>query len=92
MKVLKKESEAIQQTVREALALLKQAHDKLDEVYDSEGVMQINSQNAGECVFHAGVAIESAAAWLTLEVGHSERGMNPTPWFEDPAHEVSFDF
>ena len=72
MKALKKESETIQNIVRETMALLKQARDKLEEVYDKEGVMQIHNLDAGQCVIHAGWAIEAAAAWLSSEHGEDQ--------------------
>ena len=72
MKALKKESEAVQEIVRETMALLKQAHDKLDEVYDNEGIMQVYNLEAGQCVIHAGIAIEAAVAWLNSEHGEEQ--------------------
>lgn len=72
MKALKKENESIQKIVQETLDLLKQAYDKLDEVYDSEGIMQIHNLDAGQCVIHAGVNIESAVAWLNSEHGEDQ--------------------
>lgn len=91
MKVLKQESEAIQQIIRETLALLKQAHDKLDELSDSEGVMQINTLEAAQCAIHAGCAIEAAAAWLNSEHGEDQDCvLQFTP--KDYHETLSFDF
>lgn len=69
MKALKQESEAIQQIVRETMALLELAYEKLTEVYDSDGRMQVNTLVAGQCVIHAECAIEAAAAWLNSDHG-----------------------
>ena len=92
MKVLMKESEAIQEIVRETMALLKQAHEKLYEVYDSDDVMQVNTKEAGYCVIHSGMAIAAAAAWLNSEHGEEQECVfKPTPkvvYTESP----TFDF
>ena len=90
MKVLKKESEAVQQVAREAIALLKQAYEKLDEAYDNEGVMQVNTMEAAECVIHAGVAIETAAAWLNFEEGAEYNWCHPSPEVQHDG--TDFDF
>lgn len=92
MKALKKESESVQKIVQETLDLLKQAYDKLNEVYDSDGVMQVNTLEAGQCVIHSGVAIAAAAAWLNSEHGEDQECVfRPTPkvvYTESP----TFDF
>ena len=91
MKALQKESEAIQDIVRETLVLLKQAHDKLDEVNDAEGRMQVNTLEAAQCLIHAGCAIEAAAAWLRSEHGEDQdcvMQFTPKDYHESP----SFDF
>ena len=90
MKILNQESEAIQKNVREAMSLLKQAYEKLDELYDNVGVMQTCTMEAAECVIHAAVAIESAAGWLNKEPG-AEVGMF-IPALDSALGEASFEF
>lgn len=90
MKVLKKESEAIQQVAQEAIALLKQAYEKLEEAYSEEGAIPVHDMKAAECFVQAGIAIESAAAWLTLDDGNQERFYRPTP--DVPMDGTCFEF
>ena len=90
MKVMKKESEAIQQVAREVIDLLKQAYEKLEEAYDNESVMQVTTMEAGECVIHALVAIECAAGWLNKEPGVEVGMYIPKP--DIPLTEAIFEF
>ena len=90
MKVLKQESEAIQQIAKEAISLLKQAYEKLGEAYDNEGIMHVNTMEAGECIIHATTAIESAAGWLNKEPG-AEAGVF-IPALDSALGEANFDF
>ena len=90
MKVLKKESEAIQQVAKEAIALLKQAYEKLEEAYCEEGSISVHDMKAAECYVQAGVSIQAAAAWLNLDDGDEERWMRPTP--DVPMDGTCFEF
>lgn len=90
MKVLKKESEAIQKVAQEAIALLKQAYEKLEEAYCEEGSISVHDLKAAECYVQAGVAIQSAAAWLNLDDEDQERFYRPTP--DVPMDETCFEF
>ena len=90
MKVLKKESEAIQQVAQEAIALLKQAYEKLEEAYGEEGAIHVHDMKAAECFVQAGVSIEAAAAWLNLDDGNEERWCRPTP--DVPMDGTCFEF
>ena len=89
MKVLKKESESIQKTAGEAIALLKQASEKLEEAY-VDGVLQVNDMKAAECFVRAGVAIGAAAAWLNRDDGDDDVHMIFTP--DVPLDGTNFEF
>ena len=90
MKVLKKESEAIQQVAREAIALLKQANEKLEEAYNEKAVLLVHDMKAAECFVQAGVAIAAAAAWLNRDDGDNETHMIFSPDF--PLDGTNFEF
>lgn len=67
MRAVDRESEAIQQIVDEATALLKKAYEKLEEASDQNGVMQVHGPGAAECIAQAQYDIEVACAWLNKE-------------------------
>ena len=90
MKVLKKVNETIQQVSREAIALLKQAYEKLEEAYCEEGSISVHDLKAAECYVQAGVAIQAAAAWLNLDDENQELFYRPTP--DVPMDGTCFEF
>ena len=69
MKTLKRENEAVQQAVRDALDYIAKAVEKLDVVMDTEPLVD---RDSCECLVLAQNMLYSAAEWLNKEYGSED--------------------
>lgn len=69
MKTLKRENDAVQQAVRDALGHIKSSVEKLNVALDTEPLVDYDS---AECILRAQHMMVSAAEWLNKEFGSEE--------------------